>query len=87
MSTDDLKLIGKAGADGRIKTIMVESGRIINGTFDEATGAIDLEGAQADTEDLLESIVSKVLSDRGEVVVLAKDDMPSDSGAAAIFRY
>lgn len=87
MSTDDLKLIGKGAADGRIKTIMVETGRIINGTFDEATGAIDLEGAQADSEDLLESIVSKVLSDRGEVVVLTKDEMPSDSGAAAIFRY
>lgn len=83
-STDNLERIAKAAVENRIKTIMVEQNRVIQGALDSESGEILLD---KENSDLLESLVSHVMAGGGEIVVLPKDKMPSDTGAAAIFRY
>ncbi len=83
-STDNLERIAKAAVESRIKTIMVEQNRVIKGELDDESGEILTENEKSD---LLESIVSHVMAGGGEIVILPKDKMPSDTGAAAIFRY
>ena len=58
-------------------------------------GKINLETGEIDTKDLKETAVDDVLDDLaevvfktgGEVVVLPKERMPVETGAAAIFRW
>jgi hypothetical protein len=45
----------------------------------------DLENPEHD--DLLDDLAEIVFRSKGEVVVLPKERMPSDTGAAAIFRF
>ncbi len=40
-----------------------------------------------DISDELDSLVIKVLMEKGQIVVLPKEKMPSDTGVAAIYRY
>ncbi len=84
----DISEIGKAAVEGRIGQLMVEAERVIPGKIDRETG--DIISAQLENpavDDLLDDIAEMVLSQRGEVVVLPRERMPSDTGVAAIFRY
>jgi len=87
--SEDLGEVAKAVAAGRVKTLLVESGRRIWGILDTDGGQI-LPGdpsRNAHDVDLLDELAEATLAHAGQVFVLPKDQMPTRSGVAAIFRY
>jgi hypothetical protein len=77
-----------AAFEGRVATLLIDADRTILGRIEAATGAI--ETADAGTPgvgDLLDDVGEKVLRTGGEVVVVPSEDMPAESGIAAIYRY
>ncbi len=87
--SDDLKSIAKSAAAGQVETLLVEADREIAGKItDVDTGAIntgDLENPQ--TDDLLDDIGELVNKMGGQVMVIPQQNMPTETGVAAIFRY
>lgn len=84
----DLLDIGKATAEGRVDTLLVDAERLVPGRFDPASGDIAFgELAAPDTDDLLDDLAEAVLRQGGEVVIVPSGSMPVESGAAALYRY
>jgi hypothetical protein len=84
-ATNYLPNIAKAAVYGRVKTLMLEDGRVELGRVDRETGEVekgDFGGA-----DLLDDVGELVLRAGGDVFVLPKELMPTDVGVAAIYRY
>lgn len=89
LGTADLAEIAKLLVAGRIRVLFVESGRRVWGTLNPQTGEI-LPGERArrvDDVDLLDEMAEGTLVRGGEVFVLPRDDMPTDTGIAAILRF
>lgn len=88
LGTDDLAEIARAALEGRVDTLMIESGKIEAGKINRETGELergDLNNPELD--DVLDDLGEMTLKSKGEVVVLPKDRIPSTTGVAAIFRY
>ena len=86
--SDDLAQIARAAFDNRVETILIEADKIIPGKIDYNTGKIELGYIEdPDFDDVLDDLAELVLKKRGEVMMLSKDRMPSDTGVAAIYRY
>ncbi len=86
--SDDLISVAKAAVEGRIGTLFVEAERIIPGKINPDTGEIELgQLDDPDTDDILDDVAELVLAQKGNVVVLKKETMISDTGIAALFRY
>ena len=86
----DLSDLGRAAAEGRIGTLLVEADRQVPGRIDPATGAVTYAAPGTNghgIDDLLDDLAESVLVHDGRIVVLPKDRMPTTSGAAAIYRY
>ncbi len=88
LGSDDKVQIAKASVENRIETLLLESDKIVPGRLNKETGQIE-EGELIDPEigDLLNDIAETTLKFGGEVVILPKERMPTDRGAAAIYRY
>jgi len=86
--SDDLQEIARAAIENRVKLVLVEANRVIAGKIDRHTGLISLaqEAVEPIYDDVLDDIAQMVLKNKGEVVVLPKERMPSVTGAAAIYR-
>lgn len=85
---DDLAGIGKAAIAGRIETLLVEADRLIPGRLDPASGAIakgDLSDPNVD--DVLDDLGEHVLKSGGEVIIVPAEQMPTQTGAAALYRF
>jgi len=88
LASDDLSQIALAAIAGRIGTLLVESERKVPGSFDYDTGEIRLDPSDDPTsEDILDDLAELVLRLKGDVVVIPAVQMPSETGAAAIYRY
>ena len=88
LGSDDLAQIARAALENNIATLLIEADRIIPGKINSDTGELirgDLKDPNVD--DLLDDLAERVFKNRGEVVVLPKERMPTDTGAAAIYRY
>lgn len=95
----DLADIARAAVAGRVATLLIEADRFEPGQFDRTTGAIDTDGEQASdlsrrgdaaamrTPDLFGALAESVLEHRGEIVALARNALPTESGVAAIYRW
>jgi hypothetical protein len=84
----DLSDVVRAALAGRVGILLLEADRILPGKIEPATGAVRLGQLDApDTDDVLDDLAEIVLSRGGEVVVAPKDQMPTTTGLAAIFRY
>ncbi len=80
--------IASAAFDGRVDTVLIEENRIVGGKIDMETGEIKFGSIESpDLDDILDDIAELVLMRKGDVFILSKDDMPSDTGVCAIFRY
>src|SRR5690606_29209200 len=80
--------VARAAVEGRIETLLVDADRVVPGRVKHDDGRIvpgELEHPA--TDDLLDVLGELTLEAGGEVVVVPGDRMPSDTGAAAIFRY
>jgi hypothetical protein len=87
--SDDYKEVALAAVEGRIDTLLVEADRIIpvriTNLVTGNTQKKDMTNPRVD--DLLDDMGELVLKMGGEVMVLPKENMPSETGLAAIFRY
>lgn len=85
-----LDQVVKALRDGRVDTLLLEADRPILGRMDFSSGQVelgqDLEGAYNLLDELAERVV--VQKEGGvRLLILPKEDMPSDTGLAALYRY
>ncbi|MDX2353828.1 hypothetical protein [Stutzerimonas xanthomarina] len=88
LATDQLEQIGQATLEGRVATLLVEAERQIPGIVDKQQGkAVAVEDDTATTPDLLDELTIWTLEQGGEVIAVPTDRMPTESGAAAIYRY
>ena len=88
LGTDKLDGIAKAAIDGRIATLLIEADRLIPGTIDVARGKIvsgDL--TDPDVDDVLDDLGERVIKAGGKVIIVPAERMPTQSGAAAIYRF
>lgn len=84
-ASDQLEDIGRATLEGRVATLLVEAERQIPGMADQSQGKA--EPGEGNSPDLLDELASWTLQQGGEVVVVPTERMPTESGAAAIYRY
>ncbi|HAQ74088.1 baeRF3 domain-containing protein [Stutzerimonas nitrititolerans] len=88
LASDQLEEIGQAAVQGRVATLLVEAERQIPGCVDKTEGkAIPAESDAATTPDLLDELTIWTLEQGGEVIVVPVERMPTQSGAAAIYRF
>lgn len=86
--SSDLVQVAKAASESQVETLLIEADRIIGGKVDQDTGKIkfgDID--EPDCGDLLDSLAALVLSKKGKVIIVSKENMPSMTGIAAIYRY
>lgn len=86
--SDDLAQVAKAAAEGRITTLLTESGRQIAGRIDGATGQIEAADlSNPRINDLLDDLGELVEKMGGRVIAVPAEQMPGRTGLAAIYRY
>lgn len=87
--SDDIKKVAAAAVEGRVDTLLIESGRMIavriTNLVTGNTQKKDLSNPKVD--DLLDDMGELVTSLGGQVMVFPAEKMPSHTGLAAIFRY
>lgn len=73
---------------GRIATLLIDADRHVPARIDPDTGFIETDDlADPATDDLLDDIGEWVLRNGGQVVIVPRDRMPTETGIAAIYRY
>lgn len=88
LGSDDLQNVAKAVFEKRVKTFLLEADRRLPGKFDESNGSIhSYSTMETDQGDILDDLIKALLKDKGEVIVLPKERMPSTTGVAAIYRF
>ncbi|MFO8000547.1 MAG: hypothetical protein R6U46_04825 [Marinilabilia sp.] len=87
--SDEYKEVAVAAVEGRVDTLIVEDDRIIpvriTNLVTGNTQKKDLSNPRVD--DLLDDMGELVMKMGGQVMMLPKEKMPSETGLAAIFRY
>jgi hypothetical protein len=84
----DPAAIAPAALDGRVWILLVDADKVVPGKVDRQARTV-LAGRLDDTDgdDLLDDLAELVLNAGGEVVVVPSERMPTDTGAAAIYRF
>jgi hypothetical protein len=86
--TSDVADAARAAIEGRVLHLLLEADRVRPGRIDRATGSIaDLPMDDPEVGDMLDDLAEAVLRTGGDVVIVPKERMPSESGMAAILRY
>jgi hypothetical protein len=86
--SDDLGTVAEAVWIGRVGTLLVEADREVPGSFDRTTGKVHLRNGRPVTAgDVLDDLAEVVLQRDGNVVIVPREQMPSPTGLAAIYRY
>lgn len=84
---DNLGDIATAAIAGRVATLLIEADRIVAGRIDPMSGAItNAELSDPEVDDVLDDLAELVVKAGGEVVVVPAERMPTQTGAAAIYR-
>lgn len=85
---DDLALVARAAAEGRVATLLVAADRRWPGRLDAITGQIEA-GDLADprVDDLLDDLAALVEQRGGRVLVVPEQQLPGSTGLAAIYRH
>jgi len=86
-ASGDIAEIAHAALEGRVWTLLMESGRTVRGTLDEKSGSVEYLDGEEDAPELLEQLGELSVRNGGGIMVLPSSRMPSTSGAAAIFRF
>ena len=80
--------VASAAVSGRVGMLLIEANREIPGHIDTATGQVELgDISHPQIDDLLDDLAELVLNKGGQVVVVPPERMPTETGAAAIYRY
>ncbi len=85
---DALGDIAKAAVAGRVETLLIEADRLIPGHIDATSGEMTTDDLiNPEVDDVLDDLGELVLKASGEVVVVPAERMPTQTGAAAIYRF
>lgn len=88
LGSDDIAKVAMAAFQFNIDTILIEEDRILPGKVDPLTGEIkEADPAAHLADDILDDLGEMVFRKGGNIMVLPKDRMPTDTGVAAIFKY
>lgn len=88
LGSDEFVTVAKAAASGRVGKLLVEAERQIAGKLDPETGRIEFgELLDPFVDDLLDDLADLVEKKKGMTLVLPKDQMPTTTGLAAVYRY
>lgn len=88
LGSDDIAQVARAAAENRISMLLIDADRVYPGRVVVETGELEFGNlAHPEIDDVLDDLAEMVFKHKGEVVVLPKERMPSDTGVAAIFRY
>ena len=84
----DLAQVAKAVVGGRVAALLIEARREVPGRIDAATGDVVYDDlADPEVDDVLDDLGTLTLRMGGQVVVVPTERMPTETGAAAIYRY
>ena len=88
LGSDELLEVARAISENNVETVLVEADRIIPGRFEAQTGRLELDSSgNPEYGDSIDHMVKAVMKNKGEVVVLPSERMPTKTGLAAIYRY
>jgi hypothetical protein len=88
LGSDDLAQVAQAASAGRVATLLIEADRQIAGRLDGATGGIELDHlSHPRVDDLLDDLGELVEKMGGKVQVIPADQIPTQTGLAAIYRH
>ena len=88
LAADDLAEVARAAVGGRVATLLIEARREIPGRVDASTGKLEFDDlSHPELDDVLDDLGAIVLKMGGEVVVVPRERMPTETGIAAIYRY
>lgn len=87
-ASSDPRTIAVALAQRKVATLFIEGDSFIPGAFDPTAGTVSYDsGHTGHADDLADDFAQATYLQGGEVYVLNHDQMPSDTGVAALFRY
>ena len=88
MASDNIHVIGKKLLEGNIETAIISSDKMIPGKVNMIDGSI-IEGQLENPtqDDVLDDLAEGIMNQGGQVLVLADDDIPTDTGILVIYRY
>lgn len=88
LGSDELAQVAEASASGRVGTLLIEAERQIAGRLESATGQVGpADMSDPSVDDLLDDLGELVASKGGSVLVIPAEQMPTDAGLAATYRY
>jgi len=88
LGSDELLEVARAVSENNVETILVEADCIIPGRFEAQTGRLELDSTgNPESGDIIDHMVKTAIKNKGEIVVLPSERMPTKTGLAAIFRY
>ena len=88
LGADDLAQIAASAVAGRVGTLLIEADRHIPGRIDVGTGRIEFDDlADPEVDDVLDDVGELVLKNRGQIVIVPAERMPTQTGIAAIYRF
>lgn len=88
LGSEDLREIATAAAQSRIGMLLVDADSHIGGKIDDASGHLELKDINLpDVDDVIDDIAEKVMKAGGQVLVMPHEQMPTDTGVAAIYRF
>jgi hypothetical protein len=88
LGSDEIPQVAEAAAVGRVGTLLVDSDAKIPGILHRDSGFLE-QALPSDprADDILDDLAEMVLKTDGQVFVLPHAQMPTDHGAAAVYRY
>ncbi|HET6574439.1 MAG TPA: hypothetical protein VFG68_12600 [Fimbriiglobus sp.] len=88
LASSDPAAIAPAAMDGRVGMLLVDADKVVPGRIDRVARTVRTdELANPEVDDVLDDLAELVLNTGGEVVVVPHDRMPTDTGAAAVYRF
>jgi hypothetical protein len=86
--SDDIGEIARAAVAGQVATLLLDADKQKAGVIDPETGNIDFEDLDnPHIDDVFDDLGELVLKMGGEVIIVPAERMPTDSGAAAVYRF
>jgi hypothetical protein len=86
--SEDLRQVAEAATFSRVGTLLVDADKHVGGRIDPASGHVEFgDTSQPDFDDLLDDIAEKVIKTGGQVMVMPSQQMPTETGVAAIYRF
>ena len=85
--SDDLDEVARRAVWGKVDSVAIREDFHVGGTVDLGTGEVTRKPLEHPAiDDLTDDIAEATLKHRGHVHVLTEDEMPTETGVAAIFR-